>query len=276
MGSPNLFPHSTNLCYGKGTGVFPAYPESPNSNLNAADFVGRNCIEIDCKDLQIGPFPAHDFYGDGSLYLLDTPGHWPGHLCALARTTPTTFLFLGGDICHFSGDFRPSAWIPLPETIPEDAFRGRAGKYPMPCPCAFFSDHHPQLHNDEIDSSTVKKNEEPFYHLSTHKHSSYKNPALAKVTTAKMQQYFDSDPDVLVCLAHDTALVDLLPVFNNEPEKDLNNWQELGMKEKCHWGWLGELPRYDKDGKVIGQGYREIPIVEGLWKEGRRIASFNE
>jgi hypothetical protein len=275
MGSPNLFPHSTNLCYGKGTGVFPGYPHNPTSNLNAEDFEGRKCVEIDCKDLHIGPFPAHDFYGDGSLYLLDTPGHWPGHLCALARTTPNTFLFLGGDICHFSGDFRPSEWIPFPETVPEAALRGHARKYPMPCPCAFFSDHHPQLHDEEIDPSTVNKDKTAFYRLSTHKHSSYKDPALATITTAKMQQYFDSDPNVLVCLSHDTSLVDLLPTFNDSPEKDLNKWKEQGLKEKCHWGWLGELPRYDKDGNVIGQGYREIPVVEGLWKEGRRVESFD-
>jgi hypothetical protein len=185
MGSPNLFPPSTNLCYGKGTGVFLAYPHSPNSNLNAADFEGRNCVE-------------------------------------------------------------------------------------------YFSDHHPQLHNEEVEPSTVNKSETPFYRLSTHKHSSYKDPALAKITTAKMQQYFNSGPNVLVYLAHDTALVDLLPVFNDSPEKDIKNWRGLGMKEKCHWGWLGEFPRYDKNGNLIGQGCREIPIVEGLWKDGRRVEAFDE
>ncbi|KPI35373.1 uncharacterized protein AB675_9978 [Cyphellophora attinorum] len=121
IGSPYLFPPSTNLCYGKGTGPFPGYPANPNSALNQADFEGRKCIEID-YDMEIGPYPAHDFYGDGSLHLLDTPGHWPGHMCALARTTPDTFLFLGGDICHFAGDFRPSEQLPLPDSIPEEAF----------------------------------------------------------------------------------------------------------------------------------------------------------
>ncbi len=52
-------------------------------------------MEID-YETQIEPFPAHDLYVDGSLYLLDTPGHWPGHMCALARTTPDTFILLEG------------------------------------------------------------------------------------------------------------------------------------------------------------------------------------
>lgn len=269
MGSPFLFPPSTNLCYGKGTGPFPAYPQTPDSNLIAADFENRKCIEIDCKDLHIGPFPAKDFYGDGSLYLLDTPGHWPGHLCALARTTPDTFVFLGGDICHFAGDFRPSEEIPLPDIIPGEALR-YSPKYPMPCPCEFFADHHPQLRASE---SPVNTKATPFYQLSTHQRSTYKDPAVAMITVQKMQKYFDSDPNILVCLAHDPALLDNLPTFNEHPEQDINNWKQLGLKEKCHWCWFGELPRYDKDGKVIGPGNREKPIVDGLWREGIRVDS---
>ena len=236
-------------------------------------------MEVDCKDFKIGPFGAHDFYGDGSLYLLDTPGHWPGHLAALARTTPDTFLFLGGDMCHFAGHFRPSKHVPLPDTIPEEAFRGHQRKYPAPCPCAFFSDHHPQLQSteegDTAKEETVDVRTTPFYKLSTHKISSYKDPAQAAITTDEMREYFDSDPNVLVCLAHDTALIYFLPTFNSEPEKDLNDWKNQGMKEKIHWGWLGELPRYDKDGNVVGPGLREVPIIDGHWKDGKLITSFD-
>ncbi|OAA60328.1 metallo-beta-lactamase superfamily protein [Niveomyces insectorum RCEF 264] len=278
MGSPHLFPPTTNLWYGKGTGVFPPFPHSPGSNLNEDDFRGRHCSEIDCArgGLHIGPFPAHDFYGDGSLYLLDTPGHWPGHLCALARTTPDTFVFLGGDICHFAGDFRPSEWIPMPDEVPAVAFRGRVGRNPMPCPGAVFTDHHPQKQNksltEDVDVQTT-----PFYKLSEHAKSTYKDPPTAIVTTLGLQRYFDADPNVLVLLAHDTALVDVLPTFNDNPEKDLNDWKAQGMKEKCHWGWLGELPQYDSKGNVVGPPVcREVPVVEGLWKEGRLIRSFNE
>ncbi|KAJ5818574.1 hypothetical protein N7474_004165 [Penicillium riverlandense] len=269
MGSPHLFPPTTNLCYGKGTGPFPTYPENQNSNLSAEDFANRKCKEIDCSDLHIGPFPAHDFYGDGSLYLLDTPGHWPGHICALARTTPDTFVFLGGDICHFAGDFRPTEDIPLPEIIPGDALR-HSKKYPAPCPCEFFAAHHPQLRTSKPSVDTKST---PFYELSTHAHSTYKFPDVAAVTTERMQKHFDSDPDVLVCLAHDSALLYHLPTFNEHPDQDINEWKKLGMKEKCHWGWLGELPRYNGDGTVLGPGNREKPIVDGLWKNGVRVDS---
>jgi hypothetical protein len=229
--------------------------------------------------------------------LLDTPGHWPGHMAALvcsplrardldskrvsqARTTPDTFLFLAGDLCHFAGDFRPSDEVPFPESIPDVAFgtdlaaeAKKREKYPSPCPCSFFSDHHPQNYDKEGE---VSSNSTPFYKLSTHKHSSYKDPPLATDTTEKMRKYFDADPNVLVCLAHDTALLDHLPVFNYRPQKDLNDWKAAGMKERCHWGWLKELPRYADDGSCIGPGMREQPLVDGLWKDGVQVESLIE
>jgi hypothetical protein len=268
MGSPHLFPPSTNLNYGKGTSPFPAYPANPHSNLLAVDFENRKCIEINCSDLKIGPFPATDFYKDGSFYLLDTPGHCPGHLCALARTTPDTFVYLGGDICHFAGQFRPSEEIPLPDIIPAEALKN-AVKYPIPCPGEFFSDHHPQVHNEE----EIDPKKTPFYKLSTANHSTYKDPGTAVITARGMQKYFDSDPNVLVCFAHDPALLDYLPVFNTNPEQDLNDWKRLGLKERIHWGWLGELPRYNEDGSILGPGNRERPTVEGLWRDGKQVKS---
>ncbi|THH02615.1 hypothetical protein EW026_g332 [Hermanssonia centrifuga] len=49
----------------------------------------------------IGTFDrAIDFYDDGSLYFVDSPGHSPGHIAALARVAPNNFVFLAGDTCH--------------------------------------------------------------------------------------------------------------------------------------------------------------------------------
>lgn len=43
---------------------------------------------------------AHDFFGDGSFYLVDAPGHMPGHLGAIAHTDDDEWVFMGGDCCH--------------------------------------------------------------------------------------------------------------------------------------------------------------------------------
>lgn len=93
------------------------------------------------KDLRIGGFDALDYFGDGSFYLLDSPGHTIGHINALARVTTgevdgeeDTFVLMGGDTCHFTGQLRPTAHRPLPEKISPSPLPGyciRKFAFPM-------------------------------------------------------------------------------------------------------------------------------------------------
>ncbi|KAF4551939.1 Hypothetical protein D9617_11g007860 [Elsinoe fawcettii] len=49
----------------------------------------------------LGPFPAAlDVFSDGSVYILDVPGHLPGHLNLLCRLGPKKWLCLCGDAFH--------------------------------------------------------------------------------------------------------------------------------------------------------------------------------
>lgn len=48
-----------------------------------------------------------DLYGDGTIYLLDAPGHMLGHMVALARVGPDTFVLLAADCCHNRLCYRP-------------------------------------------------------------------------------------------------------------------------------------------------------------------------
>ncbi|KAF3403701.1 Cytochrome P450 monooxygenase andK [Penicillium rolfsii] len=41
-----------------------------------------------------------DIFGDGSLLVVDVPGHLPGHINLLARTGPGALVYLAGDTCH--------------------------------------------------------------------------------------------------------------------------------------------------------------------------------
>lgn len=41
-----------------------------------------------------------DFFGDGSVYIVDAPGHLQGHVNLLARLSPLKWIYLGGDCCH--------------------------------------------------------------------------------------------------------------------------------------------------------------------------------
>lgn len=73
----------------------------------------------DDKAIKIERFNVVDFFDDGSLYLLDPPGHSAGHLCALARTMayPPSFVFMGPDACYHAGVLRPTEYTPLPRSI---------------------------------------------------------------------------------------------------------------------------------------------------------------
>ncbi|PYI24871.1 Metallo-hydrolase/oxidoreductase [Aspergillus indologenus CBS 114.80] len=49
----------------------------------------------------LGPLSAAlDILGDGSVYVVDAPGHLPGHLNLLCRLAPARWIYLGGDSCH--------------------------------------------------------------------------------------------------------------------------------------------------------------------------------
>ncbi len=41
-----------------------------------------------------------DIFHDGSVYIVDAPGHLPGHINILAKTGPMTSMYLAGDACH--------------------------------------------------------------------------------------------------------------------------------------------------------------------------------
>ena len=51
--------------------------------------------------LPLAHFPhAIDFFQDGSLYLIDAPGHLKGHTNILARIGKGKWVYLAGDACH--------------------------------------------------------------------------------------------------------------------------------------------------------------------------------
>ncbi|CAM1509701.1 Fc.00g000360.m01.CDS01 [Cosmosporella sp. VM-42] len=49
----------------------------------------------------LASFPhALDLFGDGSVYVIDSPGHLYGHVNLLARIAERKYIYLGGDCCH--------------------------------------------------------------------------------------------------------------------------------------------------------------------------------
>ncbi|CAK7233732.1 hypothetical protein SBRCBS47491_008711 [Sporothrix bragantina] len=269
-GSMELFPSSTELVVGSGfkgsPSLLPGYPANPDSPIDARALAGRTLTEIDFAktSLEIAGFRAHDFFGDGSFYLLDTPGHCLGHVCGLVRTTggtKSTFVLLGGDICHFPGVTRPSPQLPLPDVIPKGILRGNGAYFPSPCPCSLFTDHHPAIvSGGDADRNGLDPRTAPFYAISNDPSSAYMDPEVAQQSVDKLI-FLDASPSVLVCLAHDETMLHSLPTLNENPDDDLNRWQERDLKSKIHWGWLNDLAR---DGRPAWQA-----AVEGFWRDGQ-------
>ncbi|TFY66901.1 hypothetical protein EVG20_g4183 [Dentipellis fragilis] len=107
IGDPALFPYATFVVGGDAVPLLEkGFPhDSPNSSY-ASDLLPRaRTIVLPTSAsgwTQVGPFPrALDYYGDGSLYVVDAVGHMPGHFNVLFRTSPDgAWMYLAGDTCH--------------------------------------------------------------------------------------------------------------------------------------------------------------------------------
>ncbi|KAL7943372.1 Metallo-hydrolase/oxidoreductase [Trichoderma barbatum] len=57
---------------------------------------------------------AIDMFNDGSIYIINSPGHVPGHLNALVRVAADKWVYLAADACHhariFNGETDFGAW----------------------------------------------------------------------------------------------------------------------------------------------------------------------
>lgn len=123
----------------------PGYPANPESWIKESDYAGREMID---------QYDAVDYFGDGSFYLLDCPGHTIAHIMGLARTTPDTFVLMAADCCHHGGEFRPSRFRPLPASIDIPStgkFKTRPRR--SPCPGSLFLNLHPKNSRTERSMS---------------------------------------------------------------------------------------------------------------------------
>ena len=217
-GDISLFPATTPLVIGPGfrDQYLPGHPENPDGQVNAADFKSRPVREVSFpRDLKIGRFEALDYFGDGSFYLLDTPGHSVGHMCGLARTTPDSFVFMGGDACHHAGEFRPTEYLPLPGEV-------------TPWPKGGMCPGH-LLRDVQRNGSAT----EPFFRPSK---KSAHDLAQCERTVEGLCE-FDAQDNVFVLLAHDSSVLGQVTLF---PET-MNDWYEKGLAKQVKWRFLGDF-----------------------------------
>ncbi|KAF7359224.1 Metallo-beta-lactamase superfamily protein [Mycena sanguinolenta] len=229
----SLWPNTTNLVIGPGTNR-SLYPEFPDSALQASDFAGHDVIELNFNNTNItfGGLPAIDYFGDGSFYLLNTPGHLIGHITGLARVTPSTynqsstFIVLGADTSHHPGQLRP-----------RPKFQAT-----YPCPAHLLTQSRTSVSTDyfwspgsDVGVFDVLSREQPLLSIPDLPNSGDADPVTNRVSLDKIAD-FDANNDFFVILAHDESLIDVLPYF----PASLSTWKEDGIKDKVLWGFLDE------------------------------------
>lgn len=223
IGDVSKFPPSTDLIVGPGVcaASWPGWPRRRDAIVLDSDAEGRVVREIsfEASSLKIGSFKAYDFFGDGSFYLLEAPGHAVGHLCALARTAVhddgPSFVFMGADACHHPGILRPSDYLPLPSADTLQSAPATTRSSPEQCPGALLQSH--------LTSSNT-----PFFTVAPG--PLFPDHDAAMLTVRKIQE-LDAAENVLVLMAHDLSLRDKIPLF---PET-INGWRASGLKTKTRW-----------------------------------------
>ncbi|OJJ08734.1 hypothetical protein ASPVEDRAFT_66609 [Aspergillus versicolor CBS 583.65] len=213
VGDPSTFPTSTELVLGPGAIAvcLPGYPTNPDAMLLDSDVRGRKVREIEFNgdsagSCQVGRVEAHDYFGDGSFYLLNAPGHCVGHVCALARVhaghggpDSDSFVLMGGDACHHAGLLRLSKYLPLSPSLPKSIFQV-----------------HPK-------NSTI----EPFMNPSRIIFPDYEKA----VDTIRKIQELDAADNVFVVLPHDGSVVGHIPLF----PRPINDWQAMRLGVSTRW-----------------------------------------
>jgi len=76
----------------------------PNDNVNQLMALARKLLGTP-KNLQLVNGDT-DVFGDGSVTLISTPGHTPGHQSMLVHLRKSGFIMLSGDVAHLEENFQ--------------------------------------------------------------------------------------------------------------------------------------------------------------------------
>ncbi|KAJ7484737.1 hypothetical protein FB451DRAFT_1233351 [Mycena latifolia] len=201
-GDMSKFPSSTDLVFG-GDMVRTTSATDPNSSLVESDLAGRKLVGINFADsqLEFGGLKAHDFFGDGSLYILDVPGT---RVTTLGMLRPTDKLHQ-----HFPCPGELLAATRRSVSAPDFAASDSAGEF-------------------DLATRTT-----PLLHVAENGY--YHDPPTARASIKKLGG-FDANADIFVVIAHDLSLMSII-----EPlPASLDQWKGKGWKERTTWAFLDE------------------------------------
>ena len=118
IGNVSLFPDASILMQ-RAEHNWIHSADGPNNNVNQLMALARKLMGTP-KNLELIDGDT-DVFGDGSVILIATPGHTPGHQSLLLRLRNSGFVILSGDVAHleenFERDLVPSLNTSKPESI---------------------------------------------------------------------------------------------------------------------------------------------------------------
>ncbi len=102
IGNVLLLPNSTVLMQ-RAEYTWISSPDGTNDNVNQLKALARKLLGTP-KHLQLLDGDT-DVFGDGSVTLVSTPGHTPGHQSLLVHLMNSGFIILSGDVVHLGENF---------------------------------------------------------------------------------------------------------------------------------------------------------------------------
>jgi N-acyl homoserine lactone hydrolase len=102
IGNVSLFPNAT-IVMQRTEYSWIHSADGPNDNVNQLMALARKLLGTP-KNLELIDGDA-DVFGDGSVTLLSTPGHTPGHQSLLIHLKKSGFIVLSGDVAHSEESF---------------------------------------------------------------------------------------------------------------------------------------------------------------------------
>jgi N-acyl homoserine lactone hydrolase len=102
IGNVGVFANSTVLMQ-RAEYEWIGSPDGPNDNVNQLKALARKLLGTP-KHLKLLAGDT-DVFGDGSVTLVSTPGHTPGHQSLLVHLKNSGFIILSGDVVHLQENF---------------------------------------------------------------------------------------------------------------------------------------------------------------------------
>jgi N-acyl homoserine lactone hydrolase len=102
IGNMGLFQNSTVLIQ-RAEYTWISSPDGPNDNVNQLKALARKLLGTP-KHLKLLEGDT-DVFGDGSVFLVSTPGHTPGSQSLMVHLKHAGFIILSGDVVHLEENF---------------------------------------------------------------------------------------------------------------------------------------------------------------------------